>query len=167
MNKASGQGEVSDHLFDNVEIPTSYYRSCLLSPHFFNVINKPITKISFDKKFDLKLRLRVLQFLKHMIKTDSQFCGLILQEIDLKAFIEANIIGQSSQTIHQASEFLQSFQGEKDFAPGLYEILMELVTAIPETYFSHNSYDAVIGMLKWAMPLDYKRTLDVLVKSLY
>jgi len=85
----------------------------------------------------------------------------------LKAFIEANIIGQSSQTIHQASEFLQSFQGEKDFAPSLYEILMELVTSIPETYYSSNSYDAVIGMLKWALPLDYKRTLDVLVKSLY
>lgn len=100
VTKAPGQDDVSDLLFDNFEIPTSYYRSCLLSPHFFNVINKPITRISFDKKSDLKLRLRVLQFLKHMIKTDSQFCSLILSEIDLKAFVEANIIGQSSQTIH-------------------------------------------------------------------
>lgn len=39
--------------------------------------------------------------------------------------------------------------------------------AIPDTYLKPNSYDALIGMLKWALPLDYRRTLDVLVKSLY
>ena len=30
----------SEHLFGNIEIPTAYYRSCLLSPRFFSVINK-------------------------------------------------------------------------------------------------------------------------------
>lgn len=30
-----------------------------------------------------------------------------------------------------------------------------------------NSYDAVIGMLKWVLPLDYERTLNVLAQSLY
>ena len=41
------------------------------------------------------------------------------------------------------------------------------MTRIPDTYIKANSYDAVIGMLKWAMPLDYQRTLDVLASSLY
>ena len=86
----------NDQLFGNADIPTSYYRSCLLSPKFFNVINKPIAKICFDKTFDLKLRTRVMVFLKHMIKRDHEFCQLILSELDLKAFIEANILGQSS-----------------------------------------------------------------------
>ena len=97
---AKGSAEVdqaiSDHLFGNTEIPTSYYRSCLLSPKFFSVINKPIAKISHDSNFDLKLRMRVMVFLKHMIKRDHEFCQLILNEIDLKSFIEANILGQSS-----------------------------------------------------------------------
>lgn len=30
----------NDHLFGNTEIPTNFYRSCLLSPRFFNVINR-------------------------------------------------------------------------------------------------------------------------------
>jgi len=119
------------------------------------VINRPITRIACDSKFDLKLRLRVLTFLKQMIKTDHEFCPLILNELDLKAFIESNIIGQSSQTIHQASEFLQAFQGEKEFAPALFEILIEQVIRIPDTYLSCESYDAVIGMLKWVLPLDF------------
>lgn len=42
-----------------------------------------------------------------------------------------------------------------------------MVTSIPNTYMSQTSYDAVIGMLKWALPLDYQRTLDVLLQSLY
>jgi len=41
-----------------------------------------------------------MSFLKHMIKTDHDFCPLILKELQLQAFVEANIIGQSSQTIH-------------------------------------------------------------------
>ena len=86
----------SDNLFGNLDIPTSYYRSCLLSPKFFSVINKPITQIPCDARFDLKLRMRVLVFLKHMIKTDHEFCQLVLRELDLKTFIQANIMGQSS-----------------------------------------------------------------------
>lgn len=85
--------ETSDNLFGNTEVPTSYYRSCLLSPRFFTVINKPITRIAFDSRFDLKLRLRVMVFLKHMIKSDHEFCQLVLRELDLKSFIEANIMG--------------------------------------------------------------------------
>ena len=87
---------VNDHLFGNTDIPTSYYRSCLLSPKFFSVINKPIAKICCDSSFDLKLRTRVMVFLKHMIKRDHEFCQLILNELDLKAFVESNILGQSS-----------------------------------------------------------------------
>ena len=41
------------------------------------------------------------------------------------------------------------------------------MTSVPNTYLTQSSYDAVIGMLKWALPLDYQRTLDVLVDSLY
>ena len=83
-------------MFGNTEIPTSYYRSCLLSPKFFSVINKPITRIAFESRFDLKLRLRVMTFLKRMIKSDHDFCQLVLRELDLKSFLEANIIGQSN-----------------------------------------------------------------------
>ena len=92
-NVVSSGGPESDHLFSNQDIPTNYYRSCLLSPRFFNVINRPITKIAYDSKYDLKLRLKVLTFLKHLIKTDHEFCPLILNELDLRAFLDSNILG--------------------------------------------------------------------------
>lgn len=55
-----------------------------------------ITRIVNSATYNLKLRLSVLNFLKHLIKTDSEFCPLILQELDLRAFLETNIFGQSS-----------------------------------------------------------------------
>lgn len=108
------------HLFGDTQIPTSYYRSCLLSPKFFNVINRSIAKICHDSSFDLKLRIKVMVFLKHMIKRDHDFCQLILNELDIKSFIEANILDQTQQTIQHSSDFLQCFQGEKEFAPSLF-----------------------------------------------
>lgn len=31
----------------------------------------------------------------------------------------------------------------------------------------HDGYNALVGMIKWAMPLDYQRVLDALVNTLY
>ena len=73
------------------------------------MINKQIVKIVNSARFDLKLRKRVMVFLRHLIKTDHEFCRLILQEVNLKDFIEANMIGQTNQTIQLASDFLQVF----------------------------------------------------------
>ena len=160
-------GDVSGTLFGNAEIPTYYYRSCLLSPKFFSVINKQVAKIVSDGSFNAKLRLRVMAFLKKIMRTDAEFTSLILKEIDLEAFLRVNIIGDECTTIQQASEFLQSFQAEKDFSLNLYEILIQLVERLPETYTPVKGYEAIIGMLKWALPLDYQRTLDVLLDVFY
>ena len=50
----------------------------------------------------------------------------------------------------------------------MFEILINLVEqVVPETYLTQTSYDAIIGMLKWALPLDMHRTFNVLMRSLY
>ena len=115
---------MTDALFGNTQIPSYYYRSCLLSPKFFPIINKQIAKIVSDSSYSPKLRLRVMVFLKKIMRTDPDFTNLILKEINLESFVKVNLINDNIQTIQQSSEFLQSFQSEKEFAQSLYEILI-------------------------------------------
>jgi hypothetical protein len=42
-----------------------------------------------------------------------------------------------------------------------------LVERLPDTYTPVKGYEAIIGMLKWALPLNFQRTLDVLLDVFY
>ena len=68
------------------------YRSYLISPKYFNVINQVLACMIFDSKYDKALISYIMQFLTKLIKNDYQFAGLILETIDLRKFITVNLL---------------------------------------------------------------------------
>lgn len=115
----------SESLFGQEEIPSCYYRSCLLSPKFFPVINKQIASIVSDPAFARRLRIRVMNFFKNIMRLDQELAPIIFAEIDLSRFLQTNIVGQDNGCIQVACDFLHSFQHEPKFAASLYEILIQ------------------------------------------
>lgn len=154
-------------MFGNSDIPTTFHRSCLLSPKYFNVINKQIASLVSNKKVGQQVRFRALAFLKQIMRIDPDFVALILKEIDLKEFLKTNIIHGDSLNILQSTDLLQSFQSDASFCNTLYECLIEEVQGIADGFTPYEGYEALLGMLKWAMPLDYRRTFQVLLNTLY
>jgi hypothetical protein len=45
--------------------------------------------------------------------------------------------------------------------------LINTFQSLPDKTTPQNGYQALVGMLKWALPLDFKRTLQVLLDGLY
>jgi hypothetical protein len=108
-----------------------------------------------------------MNFFKNIMRLDQDLIPLVFSQLDLGLFLQTNIVGQDQNCIQTACDFLQSFQQEPTFATSLFEILIGIVQALPEKTTPQNGYQALIGMLKWALPLDFKRTLQVLLEGLY
>lgn len=157
----------NEGLFGQNDIPSSYYRSCLLAPKFFPVINQQVATILCDSSFSRRLRIRVMNFFKNIMRLDSELTPLVFAQLDLDHFLQTNIIGQDASCIQAACDFLQSFQTESQFANTLFEILINSFQTLPDKLTPQNGYHALVGMLKWALPLDFKRTLQVLLDGLY
>ncbi len=84
---AASRNQPSQPLFNNSTIPTSYLRSCLLSPKFFPVINKVLTQILSKDDSDYHLRSYILKFLNKIMKVDKDFIPLIMNEINIEHFL--------------------------------------------------------------------------------
>ena len=100
----------SESLFGQEEIPSCYYRSCLLTPKFFPVINKQIALIASDPTYNRRLRIRVMNFFKNIMRIDNELTPLVFAQIELEKFLQTNVIGQDNSSITAACDFLQSFQ---------------------------------------------------------
>ena len=83
---SQGLSTGQDILF-GCKVPTQYYRTCLMSPEFFPVINSQIASIVSKPDVPERLRLRAITFLKKIISTDASFTELIFDKIDLNAFL--------------------------------------------------------------------------------
>ena len=68
-----------------------------------------------------------MEFLTKLIKNDYQFAALILNTIDLRQFITANLLTNDQTHIQASVEFLRCFQTENKFVKDLYEILIDIV----------------------------------------
>jgi hypothetical protein len=144
------------------------YRSYLISPKYFSVINQVLSKMIFDAKYEKSLTSYIMQFLTKLIKSDYQFASLILDTIDLRSFINMNLLTKDQSHIQTASEFLRCFQSEPAFVKNLYEILIDIIeTELPYNVPSQRGYEALIGMLTWVMPFDTEKTLRVLIDTFY
>ena len=113
-------------LFGKPEIPTSYMRSCLLSPKFYSVVNKILARILSSPEHDYSLRVAILRFLNKTMKVDKDFIPLVLNDMDLETFIKINLFNSDSSGISYIFEFLQNFQREHKFCHDLYNILISL-----------------------------------------
>jgi len=65
-----------------------------------------------------------------------------------------------------AAELLKAFQSDSTFIQTLFKILIEQVEQLPNQIISFNGYEALIGMLKWALPMDTEKICDVAVETL-
>jgi hypothetical protein len=45
--------------------------------------------------------------------------------------------------------------------------LIDQIEQLPNTLTTYSGYEALIGMMKWAMPVNTERTLDVVLEKLY
>lgn len=85
------------------------YRSYLISPKYFHVINKVLATMVFDSKYDKALTAYIMEFLTKLVKNDFQFAGLILDTVDLRKFIEVNLLTNDQAHIQASVEFLRCF----------------------------------------------------------
>jgi hypothetical protein len=131
-------------------------RSCLLSPKFFNVVNKVLAQIISSEAHDHTLRFTVLGFLTKILKVDKDFVPLILSEIDLKNFLKINIFNTDSTGIPQVFEFLQNFQRDPKFCKDLFSILIDYVKILPHNAISyHGKYKFYDFTIIITLPLAY------------
>jgi hypothetical protein len=143
-------------------------RSYLISPKYFSVINRVLSTMVFDGKYDKVLTAYIMGFLTKLVKHDYQFAALILETIDLRKFIKVNLYTNDAAHIQASVEFLRCFQTESRFVRDLYEILIDIVQSeLPHSVPPQRGYEALIGMLNWVMPLDLERALRVLVGTFY
>jgi len=77
----------SESLFGQDEIPSCYYRSCLLTPRFFPVINKQIALIASDPSYNRRLRIRVMNFFKNIMRIETELTPLVFGQIELEKFL--------------------------------------------------------------------------------
>jgi hypothetical protein len=68
------------------------YRSYLISPAYFGTINRVLSTMVFDAKYDRALTSYIMEFLTKLIKHDYQFASLILGTLDLRRFITVNLL---------------------------------------------------------------------------
>jgi hypothetical protein len=119
-------------------------------------------------KYNKELTASIMGFLTKLVAHDYHFAALVLDAIDLRKFIEVNLISNDQAHIQASVEFLRCFQSEPRFAKDLFEILIDFVqTVLPHTVPPQRGYEALIGMLSWAMPLNAERALEVLITTLY
>ena len=85
------------------------YRSYLISPKYFSVINQVLASMTFESKYDKALISYIMQFLTKLVKNDYQFAGLILDTIDLRKFITVNLLANDQAHIQATAEFLRCF----------------------------------------------------------
>ena len=94
----AGQDDSGCHaLFGKPEIPLSYMRSCLLSPKFYKVVNSVLARMISSDTSSPHMRSTILHFLNKIIKLDRDIVPLVLNDIDLEAFLKINMFtGESS-----------------------------------------------------------------------
>jgi len=115
MNKVSSEGVWELRGVSMVGVVTQagqippLYRSYLISPKYFSVVNKVLSTMIFDSKYDRALTSYIMQFLTKLIHEDYQFAGLILETIDLRRFITVNLLTNDQAHIQASVEFLRCF----------------------------------------------------------
>jgi len=107
-----------------------------------------------------------MTFFKNIMRIDFDLTPLVFAQIDLVKFLKVNIIESDPSCVQASCNFLRSFQQESQFAQNLYEILINNISELADAKTPTKGYSAIIGMLKWALPLDFKRSLQVLLSQL-
>lgn len=79
-----------------------------------------------------------------------------------------NLLSNDQVHIQESVEFLRCFQSEPAFVKEIFEISINFVESVlPHAVPPARGYEAVIGMLSWAMPLDITSALEVMMRTLY
>jgi hypothetical protein len=136
--KAANQTNATmEPLFGNAEIAESNYRSCLLDPVYFSVINKQIVSIVSEVAYNQRLRSKAIQFVTRIVQKDQRISVLVLKEIDIAKFLSANIFGiNQAAMIPVAVEFLKAYQNETEFLQSVFEILISQLKRLPSEIIS-------------------------------
>ena len=88
--------------------------------------------------------------------------------MDVKQYIMTNILDAGQESMIQvASELFMAFQNNQVFLERLYKFLIEQTSLLPSQVFSYQGYQALVGILKWALPFDPQNSLSVLTKTLF
>ena len=82
----------------------SYMRSCLLSPKFYNVVNRVLARIVSAPSGPL--RAAVLQFLNKIMKLDRDFVPLVQNDLDLPMFLAVNLFDGDASGMQLVIDFL-------------------------------------------------------------
>ena len=81
----------------------------LTSPSNFDNVNLALARICCQSNKDSELIGSILDYFRKLMEFNPEFTSLILQSLDLQAFIKQNLLMGSEKLIQSAVEFLKSF----------------------------------------------------------
>ena len=113
------------------------------------------------------MRQTIIQFLCRILKLDKDFSPLILEDLNIASFIRSNLFLGDPSGIQLVIEFLQNFQRDVTFCSQLYNILLDYIEQVPDKFLNYHGYEALIGLLKWSIPINPEKTLSHLMNVLF
>lgn len=147
---------------------SSVSRAYLRDPDHFDKIYKHLVNVLVQPQRNKTLTAAVMQYLSKVVQFDSRFVKLIMDALDLRKFIDINVVINNQEHIQAAANFLRTLSADARFAGKIYEIIVELVSIdFTRTIPPRNGYEAIIGMMHWVAPLDINRSLADLASTLY
>ena len=114
------------------------------------------------------MAIAIMKFMSRLVDFDSRYVAKIFDSLDLQKFILTNILIGDNDHIQTSAQFLRTLANDTRFADALFNLLVDLISnQFTKTIPPRNGYDAVIGMMHWAAPLDPHRALQILISTLY
>ena len=147
---------------------SSMSRSYLRDPEHFDKVYRNMVEVLLQPNRERNLTAAIMHYLSKLVHFDSRFVKLISGALDLRQFVLTNIVINNQEHINASAEFLRTLSTEDGFARKVYEILIELISIeFTRRIPPKNGYDAIVGMMHWAAPLDAQRSLLTLFETLY
>lgn len=94
------------------------------------MVNKSLANMVYQAKYKKELTSSIMEFLTKLVAHDYHFASLVLDAIDLRKFIEVNLLSNDQAHIQASVEFLRCFQSEPRFARDLFEILIDFMQSV-------------------------------------
>jgi hypothetical protein len=103
---------------------SSVSRAYLRDPEHFDKIYSTLVNVLLQPNRSKTLTAAIMQYMAKVVQFDRRFVSLIVDELDLRKFMDVNIIINNQEHIQTSAAFLRTLSSDGRFAKRIYEIIM-------------------------------------------